>query len=57
MWQPSDVAHTTSSEDPGSLQAVVDGASQVPVSKEARWEVVLLCWPSSEMSVPAATMT
>lgn len=56
MWQPSDVAHTTSSEDPGSLQAAVDAASQVPVSKEARWEV-LLCRPSSGMSVPAATMT
>lgn len=46
MWQPSYVTHTTSSEDPGSLQAVVDGASQVPVSKEVRWEALLLCRPA-----------
>lgn len=57
MWHPSDVTHPTSSEDPGSLQAAVEGASQVPVSREARWEVLLLCWPSSGMSVPAATVT
>lgn len=57
IWQLSDVTHTTSSEDPGSLQATVDGASQVAVSKAARWEVLLLCRPSSGVSVPATTMT
>lgn len=36
MWQPSDVAHTTSSADPWSMQAVVDWVSQFPVSKVAR---------------------
>lgn len=56
MGQPSDVALTVSFEDPGSLQAVTDWASRVPVNKVARWEVLLLRLPCSGMSIPAATM-
>ena len=54
MWQPSGGAHTTSSENPGSSQAVVDRASLS--SCEHGGEVLLLCRPSSGTLVPAATM-
>lgn len=56
MWQPSDIAHTTSSADPWSMQAVVDWVSQFPVSKVAGWEVLLRCQPGSEVSGPTATV-
>lgn len=51
MGQPSDAALTVSFEDPGSLQAVTDWASRVPVNKVARWEVLLLRLPCSGMSL------